>query len=40
MPNDRIGPLVGGLLMSLLGVAFLIAKPITNEHLATGIDDL
>ena len=40
MPHDRIGPLVGGLIMLVLGVAFLTAKPITAEHLAARMDDL
>jgi hypothetical protein len=38
--RDRIGPMAGGLAALLLGVAFLAAKPITAEHLASGVDDL
>jgi hypothetical protein len=40
MPNDRLGPLVGGSLMLVLGIAFLIAKPINAEHLKAGVNDL
>jgi hypothetical protein len=38
-PHDRIGPIVGGLAALMFGMAFLVAKPITAEHLASGIGD-
>ena len=39
-PEDRIGPIIGGMVTVLVGVAFLVAKPITAEDLASGIRDL
>ncbi|MES1196230.1 MAG: hypothetical protein ABUL58_04725 [Steroidobacter sp.] len=40
IPEDRFGLLIGGTVMMFLGVAFMLAKPITVEHLASKIDDL
>jgi hypothetical protein len=39
-PHDRLGPLVGGLIMLALGLAFLTAKAITAGDLAARIRDL
>jgi membrane-bound ClpP family serine protease len=40
MPSDRIVPMIGGTVAIVLGSAFLVAKPITAEHLKSGIADL
>jgi len=39
-PEDRISLAVAGTLMLLLGVAFFIARPITEEHLSADVKDL
>ena len=39
-PQDRLGPIVGALVSIGFGVAFLVAKPMTAEHLMSGIGDL
>jgi multisubunit Na+/H+ antiporter MnhG subunit len=34
--HDCVGPIVSGVITALFGVAFLVAKPITAEHLKHG----
>jgi hypothetical protein len=40
MHNDRLGPIIGGVISTLIGGAFFVAKPITAEHLSSGMDGL
>jgi hypothetical protein len=40
MANNHLAPIIGGAISIVIGGAFFVAKPITRQHLSSGIDDL